>query len=522
MKDTKTNNTAVRAKGPDTAYRMRKALIKRAALAKRPDTEDDPFGYGTEQAELAEEDALRRISDGVYQAPAAARRSYAGTHTNTFKDGAADAAVPSFGMQETAKAMPEEGRKILIARQQKQVFQKASGNITEKGTGIGRRIKDAAVSVKERISDLFMLLMAGGSISAVLIILICSIGLAVGSSFGIFFSGEASGSGLSMQEAVRDINEEYGERIRKIKERGYYDEIEMSGSSALWREVLSVYAVKISTDPDDPMDVVSLNEEKMEILKEVFWGMNDIRTSIEVYYEPIEHEVIDEEGYTVIEIKQIERTVLHITVTHKTAAEMAERYGFTDEQKAILAQLLDGSNAFLWPAVLYGIHAGSTAIVEVARTQIGNVGGEPYWSWYGYSSRVEWCSCFVSWCANECGYIEAGLVPKHAGPPTAVSFYKSRDQWLSGNAEPAPGMLIFFDWDNKGRSGDQNGLADHIGIVEKVEDGWVWTIEGNTSDSVARRKYRLGHYEILGYGFPFLILFNQLFSTNLRLTIAAA
>ena len=142
----------------------------------------------------------------------------------------------------------------------------------------------------------------------------------------------------------------------------------------------------------------------------------------------------------------------------------------------------------------------SPAIVEVAKTQIGNIGGEPYWSWYGFSSRVEWCSCFVSWCADECGYIDAGLVPMHADPQVAVNWYKANDRWLPGNSEPVPGMLIFFDWDNKGLAGDQNGYADHIGIVEKVEDGWVCTIEGNTADSVARRRYMLGHYEIMGYG----------------------
>ena len=154
-------------------------------------------------------------------------------------------------------------------------------------------------------------------------------------------------------------------------------------------------------------------------------------------------------------------------------------------------------------AVLFGIQGGNgtvVPIVEVAESQVGNVGGEPYWSWYGYESRVEWCSCFVSWCANECGYIESGLVPKHAGPPVAVEFYKARDQWLPGSIEPLPGMLIFFDWDNKGLAKDQDGYADHIGIVQRVEDGWVWTIEGNTSDSVAYRRYEVGHYEILVYG----------------------
>ena len=58
---------------------------------------------------------------------------------------------------------------------------------------------------------------------------------------------------------------------------------------------------------------------------------------------------------------------------------------------------------------------GNQAIVEVALTQLGNEGGQPYWSWYGFEGRVEWCACFVSWCANECGYIDTGVIPKFAG-----------------------------------------------------------------------------------------------------------
>lgn len=80
----------------------------------------------------------------------------------------------------------------------------------------------------------------------------------------------------------------------------------------------------------------------------------------------------------------------------------------------MLAQLLDDRYAAMWQSVLYGVTGGSGDIVEVAASQVGNVGGQPYWSWYGFSGRVEWCACFVSWCANECGYIEAGVVPKFA------------------------------------------------------------------------------------------------------------
>ena len=127
------------------------------------------------------------------------------------------------------------------------------------------------------------------------------------------------------------------------------------------------------------------------------------------------------------------------------------------------------------------------------------MGGEPYWSWYGFDSRVEWCACFVSWCANECGYIDTGVIPKYAGCVNGVQWFKDRGQWLDNSAEPAPGMIIFFDWDDEN---GQDGLSDHTGIVEKVENGRVYTIEGNSGDSVRQNSYPVGHYEVLGYGCP--------------------
>lgn len=178
---------------------------------------------------------------------------------------------------------------------------------------------------------------------------------------------------------------------------------------------------------------------------------------------------------------------------------MAAQYGFDEEQKEQLAELLAEENRSLWSAVLYGIYTEDGAIVSVALSQVGNVGGEPYWSWYGFSGRVEWCACFVSWCANECGYIDTGVIPKYAGCVNGVQWFKDRGQWMDGSAEPAPGMIIFFDWDDEN---GQDGLSDHTGIVEKVENGRVYTIEGNSGDSVRQNSYLVGHYEVLGYGCP--------------------
>lgn len=141
---------------------------------------------------------------------------------------------------------------------------------------------------------------------------------------------------------------------------------------------------------------------------------------------------------------------------------------------------------------------GNQAIVEVALSQLGNVGGQPYWSWYGFGGRVEWCACFVSWSAEQCGYIEAGVIPKFALCSDGVTWFEQRGQWQDRNYEPATGDIIFFDW----ARGGQDGNADHVGIVEKVENGTVYTVEGNSGDACRQRSYSIGYYEILGYGVP--------------------
>ena len=135
------------------------------------------------------------------------------------------------------------------------------------------------------------------------------------------------------------------------------------------------------------------------------------------------------------------------------------------------------------------------AIVEVALTQIGNVGGAPYWSWWGLDYRVEWCAIFVSWCADQCGYLDAGVLPKMEGVRPFIDWFRERGQWQDRDYEPSPGDIIFFDWEN-------DGLADHVGIVEKVEDGLVYTIEGNTGDTCAERRYPVGNAPIYGFGLP--------------------
>ena len=256
------------------------------------------------------------------------------------------------------------------------------------------------------------------------------------------------------------------------------------------------------TKRNNAQEVATMDEKKKQILSNIFWEMNSISSRSESHSETEITETDDGNGNIVQTETTVTKTTLYITVSHLTVDEMADKYGFDEEQREYLAELLKDENNSLWAAVLYGIKYSDDQIVTVALSQVGNVGGEPYWSWYGFGSRVEWCACFVSWCANECGYIDTGVIPKFAGCVNGVNWFKDRGQWIDGSAEPVPGMIIFFDWDNKGSSGPQNGLSDHVGIVQKVENGIVYTVEGNSGDSCRTRQYSVGHYEILGYGVP--------------------
>ena len=136
---------------------------------------------------------------------------------------------------------------------------------------------------------------------------------------------------------------------------------------------------------------------------------------------------------------------------------------------------------------------GNQQIVSVAMGQIGNSGGQKFWNWYGFDSHVEWCACFVSWCADQSGLIASGNVPKFSLCSDGVTWFQGKNKWQSGGTTPSAGMIIFFDWNH-------DGTSDHVGIVEKYEGGRVYTIEGNSSDQVRQRNYAVDYSSIMGYG----------------------
>ena len=146
----------------------------------------------------------------------------------------------------------------------------------------------------------------------------------------------------------------------------------------------------------------------------------------------------------------------------------------------------------------------NSEIILVAKAQIGNEGGDKFWKWYGFEEHVHWCACYVSWCANECGYIEKGIIPKFSVCTDGINWFKEKNEWhdRGDSYYPIIGDIIFFDWYDE--NGNQDGTCDHVGIVTRtdVDNRDIYTIEGNTSNKCAERMYSFDDVQVMGYGSP--------------------
>lgn len=378
------------------------------------------------------------------------------------------------------------GRTLAQRRGQQRLVRQAKAAAKSAATVTKRAAALVVRAAAALVSALAGLL--GGGVLALLLCGVLLVGALVASPFGIFFSGEdLNGDGRTMQVVMREINQEFSQRLTEIEQANPYDELDREGTSASWKDVLAVYTVAHSTESEEPIEVATITPEKEQFLRQVFWDMNQITYDLEVVAAP------GEKGETT------ETRILHIRIQGLSRQEAAEKYGFTDRQTAQLAELTGSNMDDAWQHLLYGSFAGSGDLVAVALSQVGN-SGSAYWNWYGFQSRVEWCAIFVSWCAEQCGYLNAGVMPKFAGCGTGVNWFQVRGQWLSGSETPQPGMVIFFKW-----YGSDASISDHVGIVERVENGRVYTIEGNSNDRVRQNSYPIGYGAILGYGVPMVL-----------------
>ena len=336
-------------------------------------------------------------------------------------------------------------------------------------------------SILAAARSLIAVLMAGGSTVVSLVLIICLIGLLIASPFGIFFSGEDSGTGYTMPEAVSMLNSEFSAKIEQIKAENPYDELDMdnAGSAAMisnWRDVLAVYAVRTTTDNASPDEVATLTEEKMEILREIFWDMNTI-----TYWTEIVPGGKDE----------ADTVILHITVTIKTHLQMADEHQFNTEQRRLLEELmqpkyqelfmvLTGSyqDIELSPDEVAKIMENLPADLSEARREVVLTAyqllGRVHYFWGGKSLVIGWdsrwgmsmevtaegssttgtvrpfgldCSGMVDWVF----YNQSGgqYVIGHGGGATAQHSYCTPIAW----SDAQPGDLVFYPGDS------------HVGIV---------------------------------------------------------
>ena len=209
----------------------------------------------------------------------------------------------------------------------------------------------------------------------------------------------------------------------------------------------------------------------------------------------------DADGNLLYKEETTSKTVLHITINHLSAAEEASNLSFNAEQMAQLNELLDPKYASFWAELLRGIGLGSSELVNLALSQLGNEGGEKFWKWAGLSERCEWCALFVSWCGDQTGLMASGQIPYFSFVSDGVAFYQDKGKWIDGSEINSsncdkliqPGMIIFFDW-------EPDGKPNHVGIVTKVSDGYIYTVEGNKGDAVAEGTYSADSNKIYGFG----------------------
>ena len=395
--------------------------------------------------------------------------------------------------EQTAKATKEAAKASAKAAQKAAQAAKATAKATAEATKTAVRATIAAVKVIiAGTKALISALIAGGWVSVVIILIVVLLGCAV-SLFG-------SGGGSNAYTPVSAEVEAYEPLIHKYaKQYGIPEYVEL---------IKAVMMQESGGRGLDPMQAAegSFNTRYPHEPN----GIQDPEYSIQCGVQELKAALISAEVENPIDMEHIKLALQGYNFGNGYISWAKTNYGGYSYANAVefstmQAQRLgwESYGDTQYPAHVlryypYGrafTSGGNQAIVEVALTQLGNEGGQPYWSWYGFDGRVEWCACFVSWCADQCGYLDSGIVPKFAGCVDGANWFKGNGQWQDRNYEPTAGTIIFFDWEN-------DGETDHVGIVEKCENGVVYTVEGNSGDACRQNQYSVGSSSIYGYGIP--------------------
>ena len=395
--------------------------------------------------------------------------------------------------EQTAKAAQKTAKASAKAAQKAAQTAKATAKATAEATKA--TVKATIAAVKAIIAGtkaLISVLVAGGWIAVVIILIVVLLGCAV----SLFGGGSDSTSYTPVSAEV----EAYTPLIQKYaKQYGIPEYVEL---------IKAVMMQESGGKGSDPMQAAegSFNKKYPHEPN----GIKDPEYSIECGVQELKAALVSAEVENPIDMECIKLALQGYNFGNGYISWAKTNYGGYSyanavEFSAMQAQRLgwEKYGDTQYPAHVlryypYGrafTSEGNQAIVEVALTQLGNEGGQPYWSWYGFGGRVEWCACFASWCADQCGYLESGIIPKFSLCSDGVNWFKGKGQWQDKNYEPQAGDLIFFDWGS-------DGSIDHVGIVEKCENGTVYTVEGNSGDACRQRSYPVGSSSIYGYGIP--------------------
>ncbi len=395
--------------------------------------------------------------------------------------------------EQTAKAAQKTAKASAKAAQKTAQTAKATAKVTAEATKA--TVKATIAAVKAIIAGtkaLISALIAGGWVAIVIILIVVLLGCAV----SLFGGGSESTSYTPVSAEV----EAYTPLIQKYaKQYGIPEYVEL---------IKAVMMQESGGKGSDPMQAAegSFNEKYPHEPN----GIKDPEYSIECGVQELKAALTSAEVENPIDMERIKLALQGYNFGNGYISWAKTNYGgysyanaveFSAMQAAKLGWEKYGDTQYPAHVLRYYPYGraftsgGNQAIVEVALTQLGNEGGQPYWSWYGFGGRVEWCACFASWCADQCGYLESGIIPKFSLCSDGVDWFKGRGQWQDKNYEPQAGDLIFFDW------GD-DGSIDHVGIVEKCENGTVYTVEGNSGDACRQQSYPVGSSSIYGYGVP--------------------
>ena len=379
-------------------------------------------------------------------------------------------------VKDTAKAINKSSQ---IAKETAKQFAKGAKKAA-------RATKRAIKAMIESTKALVNAIIAGGWVSVVIIILISLVAALCSSFYGIFFSSETSQSGMNITSVIQQINNEFDDKIDEIKSSGSFDGVEVIGSRSNWKDVLSIYAVKTTTDENNPMEVATVDENKKSILSSIFWDMNNISKSVETRTETVTKESTDGQGNTIETTEQVEKNYLVITLTGKTAEDMSATYSLNDTQKKYLAELMSDKNNKLWASLIYnigGVSGGSGIDIKdldfsnetVNDTQKKIVAVATNSAKYGISARSGYCQ---AWVADVYQAVTGSRGSAHCALCAADMWAVSSD-W---SKIPVGAAIYGYSSSKYGHVGIYigNGMVAHnIGYIkiEPIED-WIKTYKG--------------------------------------------